>query len=109
MTVGEIIRSLEDQAQDKDKLAGGDPESIFSEDAAALREAASIIRQKISIDERLKEEQHSKLRELHAKLDEVLEHEPADSGSEAEDSIWELSNLLKETLDDFFEEGGHDN
>lgn len=60
-------------------------------------------------EERLRREQHGKLRELRARLDDVLYHEPADSGSEAEDSIWELANLLKGTLDDFFEEGDHDN
>ena len=44
MTVVEIIHSLEDQAQDTDKLAGDDPESIFTQDAAALREAAKQLR-----------------------------------------------------------------
>lgn len=43
MTVVEIIHSLEDQAQDKDKLAEGDPESIFTQDAEALREAAKLL------------------------------------------------------------------
>lgn len=43
MTLDEIIRSLKDQAQDKDNLAGGDPESIFTEDATALRAAASLL------------------------------------------------------------------
>lgn len=43
MTVVEIIHSLEDQAQDKDKLAGGDPDSIFTQDAASLRDAAGLI------------------------------------------------------------------
>lgn len=44
MTLDEIIRSLEDQAQDKDSLADGDPESIFTEDATVLREAAKLLK-----------------------------------------------------------------
>ena len=43
MTIDEIIRSLEDQAQDKDKLAGGDPDSIFTDDASALIEASKLL------------------------------------------------------------------
>ncbi|MDE7245541.1 MAG: hypothetical protein K2O18_16430 [Oscillospiraceae bacterium] len=57
----------------------------------------------MNIDERLKAEQHSKLRELRAKLDDVLYYEPADSGSEDEDGIWKQANTLKGMLDDFFE------
>ncbi|WP_295761104.1 hypothetical protein [uncultured Oscillibacter sp.] len=55
-------------------------------------------------EERLEAEQHQKLKELRAKLGDVLYHEPADSGSEAEDDIWARANSLKEALDDFFEE-----
>lgn len=44
MTMEEIIASLEDQAQDKDRLAGGDPESIFTHDADVLMEAAKLLR-----------------------------------------------------------------
>lgn len=106
MTIGEIIRNLEDQAKDRESsIDKDDPECIFRKDAEALREAVSIIRQKISIEARLREEQYQQLKELRAKLDEVLHHEPADSGSEEEDSIWEQANTLKATLDDFFEEG----
>lgn len=61
-------------------------------------------------NERLEAEQHRQLKELRAKLDEVLYHEPADSGSEAEDDIWKQANNLKDMLDDFFEEADtHDN
>ena len=105
MTIGEIIRNLEDQAKDRDSSVDeDDPDCIFQRDAEALREAVSIIRQKISVDAMLKEKQHGKLQELRAKLDDVLYHEPADSGDEVEDSIWEQANILKATLDDFFEE-----
>ena len=86
MTLDKIIHSLEDQAQDKDSLADGDPESIFIEDATALREAARIIRN-IEIYARMKVEQHEKLLELREKLNEVIEHKPADSGSKEEDEI----------------------
>lgn len=58
----------------------------------------------MNIEERLKEEQHSQLRGLREKLEGVLMHEPADSGDETEDRIWELANDLKSLLDDFFEE-----
>lgn len=44
MTIDEIISGLEDQAQDKDRLAGGDPESIFTEDATVLIEAAKLLK-----------------------------------------------------------------
>lgn len=57
-------------------------------------------------EERLRREQHRKLRELHALLDDVLYHEPADSGDEEEDDIWKQVNRLKSMLDDFFEEVG---
>ena len=111
MTLDEIIRNLEDQAQDRESsIDKDDPDCIFRKDAEALREVVGIIRQKISIETRLREKQHQQLKGLRAKLDEVLYHEPADSGSEVEDSIWEQANTLKATLDDFFEEEGtHDN
>ncbi len=44
MTIDEIINGLEDQAQDKDSLAGGDPESIFTHDANVLTEAAKLLK-----------------------------------------------------------------
>ncbi len=44
MTKNEIFKSLLDQADDKDRLAGGDPDSIFTEDATALREAAELLK-----------------------------------------------------------------
>ncbi len=44
MTIEEIIESLEGQAQDKDRLSGGDPDSIFTRDANVLMEAANILR-----------------------------------------------------------------
>lgn len=44
MTNEEIIRSLEDQAQDKKQLADGDLESIFTQDASALVSAAALLR-----------------------------------------------------------------
>lgn len=54
-------------------------------------------------EERLKNEQHRKLKELQEKLDDVLGYEPADSGSEDEDAIWKWANSLKYMLDDFFD------
>lgn len=56
----------------------------------------------MSIEMRLKEEQHRHLQDLRDKLEEVLDIEPADSGDEAEDYIWARANDLKELLDDFF-------
>lgn len=43
MTLQEILDSLEDQARDKDMLADG-PDSIFAQDAMALRQAVDILR-----------------------------------------------------------------
>lgn len=43
MNRAEIIASLLEQARDKDALAGGDPDSIFTSDAQSLREAASML------------------------------------------------------------------
>ena len=63
----------------------------------------------MNIEERLRAEQHGKLRELQVKLDEVLYYEPADSGDEEEDYIWKQANVLKDALDGFFEEAGRDN
>ncbi len=62
----------------------------------------------VDIEMRLKAEQHSKLRELQVKLDEVLDREPADSGDDEEDYIWKFANDLKNMLDAFFEEGIHE-
>ena len=41
--IQEIIRSLRDQARDKEALANGDADSIFAQDAKALREAADLL------------------------------------------------------------------
>lgn len=43
MTIEDIITSLKDQARDKDNLAGGDPDSIFTYDAAMLLEASELL------------------------------------------------------------------
>lgn len=56
------------------------------------------------LEKRLQKEQHGKLRELHAMLNDVLYHEPADSGDKEEDDIWKQANRPKSMLDDFFEE-----
>ncbi len=44
MTKAEIIASLLDQARDKDALANGEADSIFADDARALREAAELLK-----------------------------------------------------------------
>ena len=44
MTKAEIIASLLDQARDKDALANGEVDSIFADDAQALREAAELLK-----------------------------------------------------------------
>ena len=44
MTKTEIIASLLDQARDKDALANGEADSIFADDARALREAAELLK-----------------------------------------------------------------
>lgn len=41
--IQEIIRSLRDQARDKEALTNGDADSIFAQDAKALREAADLL------------------------------------------------------------------
>lgn len=51
--------------------------------------------------------QHSKLRELRAKLAEALDCEPVDCSVE-EEGIWERANDLKALLDGFFEEDEHE-
>lgn len=56
----------------------------------------------MDIEKRLEAEQHGKLKELQEKLDDVLNYEPADSGDENEDAIWQQANSLKDMLDDFF-------
>ena len=43
MMKAEIIASLKDQAKDKDILANGEKNSIFTRDAQALREAADML------------------------------------------------------------------
>lgn len=57
----------------------------------------------MDIEERLKAEQHGKLKELQEKLGGVLDHEPADSEDENEGAIWRQANDLKSALDCFFE------
>lgn len=44
MTKAEIISSLLAQARDKDALANGEADSIFADDARALREAAELLK-----------------------------------------------------------------
>lgn len=44
MTKAEILASLKDQAKDKDILANGEKDSIFTRDAQALREAAEMLK-----------------------------------------------------------------
>ena len=61
------------------------------------------------IEECMEVEQRQQLKTLHETLDGVLRHEPADSGSEAEDNIWNQAGYLFELLNDFFEEATHDN
>lgn len=56
----------------------------------------------MDIEKRLEAEQHGKLKELQDKLDNVLNYEPADSGNENEDEIWQQANSLKDMLDAFF-------
>ena len=41
--IQEIIRSLRDQARDKEALANGDADSIFAQDAEALCEAITLL------------------------------------------------------------------
>ena len=56
MTKTEIIASLLDQARDKDALANGEADSIFADDARALREAAELLKSApgwVSVDKAL--------------------------------------------------------
>ena len=46
MTRAEVIASLEDQALDKESLAGEEPDGIFARDAKALRQAAEMLRRR---------------------------------------------------------------
>ncbi|WP_297294775.1 hypothetical protein [Acutalibacter muris] len=62
----------------------------------------------MDIEKRLEAEQHEKLKELQEKLSDVLDYEPADSGDETEDEIWQRANDLKDALEDFFESKGHE-
>ena len=57
----------------------------------------------MDIEERLKAEQHEKLKELQGKIDEVPEHEPAGCEDADELEIWKWANSLKYMLDDFFD------
>lgn len=41
--IQEIIRSLRDQARDKEALANGDADSIFAQDTKALCEAIALL------------------------------------------------------------------
>ncbi len=52
MNTTNIISSLLEQARDKDALAGGDQDSVFTSDALALREAAARLRKHVhNVDE----------------------------------------------------------
>ena len=62
-----------------------------------------------AIEECMEVEQRQQLKTLHETLGDVLRHEPADSGNEAEDNIWNQAGYLFELLNDFFEEAGYDN
>lgn len=61
------------------------------------------------IEECMEVEQRQQLKALHETLGDVLRHEPADSGNEAEDNIWNQAGYLFELLNDFFGEAGYDN
>lgn len=45
MTVEEIIESLEEQAEEKDRKAGGDPDSPYTREATVLLEAARLLKE----------------------------------------------------------------
>lgn len=49
MELDEIIEGLENQAQEKDRLSGGDPDSVFTKDAEVLMNAANLIRNMKSV------------------------------------------------------------
>lgn len=67
MTKAEIIASLKDQAKDKDILANGEKDSIFTRDAQALREAAEML-------EKSEEVRHGQEPNRVLTLEEVREH-----------------------------------
>lgn len=55
-------------------------------------------------NERLKQEQHEKLRALIQPLGDALAGQPADVEDDAEAAIWELADDLYAALSDFFDE-----
>lgn len=64
MTKAEIIASLLDQARDKDALANGEGDSIFADDAQALREAAELLKsvpEWVSVEDRLPNDDATRL------------------------------------------------
>lgn len=64
MTKAEIIASLLDQARDKDALANGEADSIFADDARALREAAELLKpapEWVSVEDRLPNDDATRL------------------------------------------------
>lgn len=67
-----------------------------------LSNALKLEHQKEDVVEKLKSEQYGKLKELHEKLDDVLDCEPADSGDEAENEILKQAKTLKSLMDNFF-------
>lgn len=81
----------------------------IAESSSAVSFYFEQVRECPDIEERLKVEQHQKLKALREALDDTLYHEPAESGDEEEDYIWKQANALKDALDGFFEEAGHDN
>lgn len=87
MTIEDIIESLKDQARDKDNLAGGDPDSIFTHDAAVLREAADALRAKQS---------HAKLYDNDAYFDEFKD---GVYDLLADDPTWDRANQIIDAFD----------
>lgn len=67
MTKAEIVASLKEQAIDKDYQADGDEDSIFADDAQALREAAEML-------EKSEEVRHGQESNRVLTLEEVREH-----------------------------------
>lgn len=64
MTKAEIIASILDQARDKDALANGEADSIFADDARALREAAELLKsvpEWVSVADRLPNDDATRL------------------------------------------------
>ena len=71
MTKAEIIASLLDQARDKDALANGEADSIFADDARALREAAELLKpapEWVSVEDRLPNDDATRLAALPRKV-----------------------------------------